>query len=680
MSSSLPRTVIRGFKDNSGTPQVLEEESLPIHLPLFPLFTEWGPADDALLVGGGGANAIYGANSFDGGTKYGTHQTELASRVLSAANLAFIRRLVPEDAATARLRLCMDVLKTEVPAYERRDDGKYRLDESGQPIPTGSTIQGLKVKWIALPIDEDFGIAEVLEGTQQAADGTPSELYPIADLEARFPGERGNNIGFRMVAPTSLSSEPANLDLIEELGAFIYRFYVVRRADAASTAVIANTMFGEQYVPFTFKPNSKDRSTGQEYFADDVILQAYESEDPEEFAGYGHFARIKLYHENLQEVLSAALEVEEEYGLLPQVETPEHCINLLTGVAASGVPYYALIVDGPGEGGLLFSESSNHFAQGGSDGTLGAEAYDQAVATELEYFGEGEIPYFDTAMYPFSCMYDTGFSMETKKKFSNVLQRRDVWLAICTQDANRPLNSASEESSMAVALRAHFRSVPESEYYGTQTCRVVIVGHAGNLVGSRYKGILPFVVAFGEKCARYMGAATGYMNPNANFERAPGSTVSGFIRHNAKFKPVIAKNRDWNNGLIFAQNFDRKSIHWPGLQTIYDDNTSVLNSFFNMVIACNLTRIGERAWRVFVGDSQSENSEFLALIDEYIVEQTNGRYHDRVDVTPRSYYTAADEQRGYSWHTDITFSGQGIKTVETLTIISERRGNEDGAA
>lgn len=681
IASSLPRTIIRGFKDESGMPEVFEEESLPIHLPLIPLFTSWGPADDAILTGGQGFNAIFGAESLDYSKPFATHQTAIANAVMPAGNLAFIRRLLSPDAKIARVRIGLDLVETSLTQYERNADGSYKRNSSGALIPLTEKVTGHRGRWAARLVNDidgetTFGKAAAMEGELVSDQGALSTFYPILDAEVRFFGSRGNNIGFRIAAPTMLSSTPANADLVQEAGAFIYRFFAVQRVDAKSTATIKLNRQGEQFVEFSLKEGVVDKNTEMAYFADEVLLDAYESTNPEEFDGYGPFGKLHFYHDHVQDVLDAIYAHEADYGLLTSEETPEHTINIFSALSVEGTPYYTFQLDGPVDNGLMFSENTNHWALEGSDGTLGNAAFDQLVKEELAAFAEGPVTYMDSAVYPFSCFYDSGFSMDTKKQMAVLFQRPDVWIVSATQDATQPLNTPSEESSIAAALRAYFRSVPESEYHGTGTCRAVVMGNAGELIGSKYKGILPFTVAFAKKCAEYMGAANGYMSPNDAFDSAPGNIVRDFKNHNATFKPAQARNQDWQNGLVFAQNFDRNSIFWPGLQTIYDDNTSILNSFFNMAICCNLTRIGERAWRMFTGNSKLTNEQFVRRVDEYIVAQTNGRYDDRGTITPKSYYTAGDEARGYSWHTDITFAGQGMKTVETLTIVAKRRDEE----
>lgn len=683
ITSSLPRTILLGIRDNSGALEPIELESLPIHLPLMPLFTEWGPADDAKLVTGGAFNQIYGTGSLDFAKPFANHQSVFASDVMAQGNIILARRLLPAGADIARFRLSLDVVETELPEYERNPDGTYQRDVNGQLVETGDTVTGVLGRWTLQPIpvtaDEyQFGLGTPQVGNLVSDQGAPSTLYPIFDFETRFHGSRGNNIGIRLAAPTMLSNTPIDGDVVDQMGAYIYRLWVVERGDAQSTATTIPTLQGEQYLPFTTKPGSVDRNTAMEYFLGDVGLSSWEETDPAQFSGYGRFGRIHTYTNHLEAVQDLIFAQEGLYDAVNlDATTPAQTINLLSAVHYTGVPYYSFRLQGAAQGGLVFTENTTHYAIGGADGDVSETNYDLMVREELRTFGEGQVPYMDSARYPFSCLYDSGFSIDTKRELPNVMRRKDVYVVVSTQDATRPLNTPSEDSSIAVALRTYLRSIPESEYYGTAACRAVVMAHAGKLVGSKYKGNVPFTHFLATRSAKYMGAGNGIMDSTQNFESAPGNVVREFRNHNYVFRSETARRRDWANGLTFAQSFDTQSIFIPGIQTIYDNETSILNTFMNMAIACNLTRIGERAWRLFVGNSQLPNSVLVAEVDRYITEQTTGRYNGRVDVTPRSYYTVADQRRGYSWTTDITMAGQSAKLVETLSIIAERRASEE---
>ncbi|MNZ81376.1 hypothetical protein D3C78_1000400 [compost metagenome] len=420
-----------------------------------------------------------------------------------------------------------------------------------------------------------------------------------------------------------------------------------------------------------------DPKTNINYSYDKRILKSFENNDPEVFTGYGPLKTFFCYTEHLNDVLSRLYEVEAEYGLITSEVTPEQTINLFSGTDINGVPYYTIKVEGPSAGGVLLGETATHWLQGGSDGEVDRASYDEKVMDELNVFGEGEVPYADRASFPMSSFIDTGFSLPTKKLMANVMAvRPDAWVLASTQDVNEPLNTPEEDSSIGATLRNALSLVPESEFYNTGACRAVVMKHAGEYLDSEYDGILPFTVDFAVKVAVYMGGErmkSGYAPDNGQYR-----VVSRFVNHNAKFRFVKPRNTDWQAGISSAEPFDHNgSVFFPGIQTVYHDNTSVLKSFFPMAICCHLNRIGELAWRMFTGDSRMSASEYATNVDRFIEGQVKDRYDGRADITPSSYYTPADTQRGYSWHTDIEGLFDGMKTVEVLTVVAGRRPGQE---
>ncbi len=678
ITNDLPRTIIRGFNDQSGAPLAFEEDALPIHLPLVFGFGEWGPHDEPVLVGGQGFNAIFGQNTLDQSKPYASHTGVLIKEALApSGNLFFYRRFLGKDAKRASARLYLEVVNDKLPVYERNPNGTLLLDGvTGLPkVKENETNDGKHLRWGIAPAT-DFGKGQTATGQLVSSTGGESKRYPIMDIPARFFGGRGKNIGFRLQAPTLDSNVAINGDDAYDVGSYLYRFYAVRRNDEFSNSSITPTRQGEQYVDFSFKRNTVSPATARKYFIDDVMLEAYESRNPEEFAGYGPFDTIKVYHENVDVVLKELLAAETAF----QAIDDQHLINILTGVDMNNAPYHAIAVDDVSNDGLLFTENSSHFLLDGSDGDTSKDYLDELTLTELNTFEENEIPYMDMAAYPFSCFYDSGFGLAVKRALPALYARPDMYFVSATQIAGGRLNTPSEDSSVAASLRALYRSVPESVHFGTGACRAVVMAHGGTLIGSDFQGVLPFTIAFARKCAEYMGAATGIMDPDRRFSRAPGNVISDYRDHNVRFRQESARSEDWKNGLVFAQSFGTRSIFWPAQQTIFTDKTSVLSSFINMAIACNLTRVGERAWRWFVGDDFSTKDEFLRDVRNYVTEETQGRFDDRGTVTPNPYYSALDDQLGYSWHLDIVWSGNVQKRVETLSIITKRLSAETTAA
>lgn len=679
MTSSLPRTEVLGFKDVSGRGQPLEIATLPIFLPYTPLLTSWGPEDTARLVSGEGFSAIYGAESFKAGSPLFTHQSVLAQKVMGVGGMALVRRLLAPGASIANLRIWLDIVADDIVQYVRNIDGSFKRTD-GKLVPSGETLRGYRARLVTTFIDtkgdaDGIGAGKSITGGIVAADGSESTMYPLFDLQARFYGGRGSNTGFRLVAPTLLSATPANADLIEEQGGYLYRFYALSRTDAASGGTVLSTMDGEQYVEFSLKKGMVDPKSNINYGVDKRVLPAYESKDPANFSGYGPLKSFYVYQANVTKLLGDIYATEKEQGLINGTVTPEQTVNLLGAQATDGTPYYTYQLLGPADGGVLIGESANHWLKGGSDGDIQPDTFDKLVRDELSVFGQGQVPYADTASFPMSAFIDTGFSNATKAFFGNIMSvRKDSWVAASTQDVLQKLNTPAEDSSIGALLRNQLQLIPESEFYGTGACRAVIMKHAGTYLNSDYDGILPFTVDWAVKLAAYMGGATGKMKTGFATDSEEARKVTSFIDHNAVFRNVVPRNKDWQNGITSAEPWDHnQSVFIPAVQTVYHDNTSVLNSFYPMAICCHLTRIGELAWRTFVGDSRKTALQYTNDVDKFIEEQTKDCYDSRADITPRSTYTAADARRGYSWHTDIEGLFDGAKTVEVLTITAGRR-------
>lgn len=714
ITNAAPRSILRGIKDESGRPPVYEPEAIPTHLPHVYLFTERGPTLPQ-LVSGDVMMRMFGSKSFQLRSKYATHQTVLANAVNGKGNKLMVQRLVPNDARPpAALRLSLDVMTDNIAQYERASDGTFILDQQGQKIPTGETLPGHVLRWVLTPVDEDWGSAspEVTEGEDGGdtvritedgderltedgtlrvlesymgtgsstvgsmvnGEGVQSTLFPIMEFEVDTFGDYGNRLGVRLSAPTTKSSAPIDDETAVEQEAYLYRVQFVERPDEFTTPRILETLFGEPFVDFSFKDGVINSRTNTELSIDEAVIPAFHQEAVNGMTEMRPpFGRIHVYHEYLEEILAGLHSVEKDHGLIPEDIDAKHLINVFTGTDLYGVPYHTIKVRGPSENGVLMTEGVTHYAMGGADGTMNLDSFDRLVRNELENYGDLEADLLDTAMYPQSVIYDTGFSMDTKRAmFTPMGRRKDMYVVVSTQDVTQRQNSPAEESSIAIALRSAARMYPESEIYGTSTCRALVLGHSGYLLNSEYKGLLPLTIEFAEKCAEFMGAGIGVWSSGLGFDEPPNNHVTKFRGVNAPFKTSNIRGRDWDNGLVWVQNYDRRSLFWPAVQTVYDDDSSVLNSAINMMVAVELEKVADRTWRDLTGISSLTPEQFLARSDRLIVERTRARFDGRVIVEPETFFTGKDEQRGYSWSCNIHMYAPNMRTVGTFTIVARR--------
>lgn len=673
-----PLAILKGFKDESGRPPVIEPEQIASHLAHTFIFAERGSLVPQLVVGDS-LITTYGAKSFDYRAKFANHQTVLVNTINGEANAQMVQRLVPADATTATLVLWLDVVADNVPQFERNTDGSFKLSVLSERIPTATVVAGFRVRWSVSALEAGKSLAELESkvGTLTSSLGDEqSTMYPIHAFTIDSPGSYGNLVGIRLSAPTTESASPIDDTTAEEAKAYMYRFSMVERPDEFSTPNVKETILGEQSVDFTYKAGVINSRTEKLVSVDDALLQAWNAPSVNGIpAKVGVINDHHVYADNIALLLKRFQTAEAEYDLISAEEEDVNLFNFVGGTSINNVPYYTYVVEGPAAGGVLLTESSTHYAKGGSDGTLSFTTFDSLVANAVSNYGDlPGFDFLDSAIYPQSCIYDTGFTLPTKKKLLTVLGRRkDMWVVLSTQDVSAKQNTPSEESSIAVALRTAARMYPESEIYGTSVCRAIVIGHSGYLINSQWTKLTPLTIEFAAKSARYMGAGNGIWKSAASFSISPANQVTLFRGVNASFKRADVRSLDWDNGLVWVQNYDRRSLFFPAFQTVYDDDSSVLNSFFNMAIATELEKVAERVWRDLVGIDSLTPEQFIARSNRLIVERTAGRFDGRVVIEADTFLTAADTQRGYSWSCNIIMYGNNMMTVGSFTIVARRR-------
>lgn len=677
--SGAPTIQLAGIQDLSIRIPLPEGEALPMHLPFGILNTERGP-ETSQLVAGSDATRMYGVNSFDEKKEYTNHATMMFNTINARGNVQFVRRFISDTHAKARVRLSLEISEGQVPVWERNPDGTFLYTAAGERIQaeldgTPLTVAGYNARWIVAPIVDlpevdGFGIGPTTVG----AFGGESTIYPWMDLEVTHHGKYGNNVGFALSCPTTESAAPVKEDVVYDNEAMMYRLQFVERPDAMSSAVIQQTLMGAQEVEFSFKKGTVDKSTDRNLHIDKVLPKAYRDVDSKGFAPiFGPMDNYHVYEGNMETVLTLLSDKENENGS-PMVPVVPHMFNAVKGVDVNKIPYVTYNLQGPEAGGVLLGEGVYHYAKGGSDGDQSDAAFDAFVKKVFDNFEFNDVDEFmDSAEFPFSVFYDSGFSIETKKSMlAPIGLRKDVYTVLSTQDVSKPQNTADEEMSIAISLRARARLYPESTHYGTSTCRAIIVGHSGKLLNSNYDKLLPLTIDFANKCAAYMGASHGSMKEEFSMDTAPLNNVTMFRDINCVYKSPRVRQKDWAAGLVWVQRKDRHDFFYPAYQTVYDNDTSVINSAINMMIAVELEKVCERTWRNITGDTKLSDAQFFEKSNKMIASYTAGRFDGRVTIIPETYKTEADALRGYSWSCKLHMYANNMRTVGTYTVTANR--------
>lgn len=689
--SAAPKPILQGIRDASQGNVPAVAEAIPCSLPHLFIFAPEGTTEPQLVVGNS-AKQTFGDDVFSLRGPYTTHQTVMASVFNTAANSMILQRLEPEDAAPpAYLTLSLEIMRSTLPEFKRTPSGDYELDPEGNNIPEDSDgIPGHIARWVLNDVGEalPFGERAPRAGSMEDPYGNPeipsqSTIYPIMDLEVSSFGAHGNLKGLRLWAPTKASTIGADEATILDNSAFIYNMQMIQKADVNSQAKVVPTKSGSQSVAFTLKEGSTNSAIGYDMDIEDILLDAYRNMEVQP-RQYGSFNRLHVYRDDILEVTTSIHVQEKPFqpdwaDLIPGEENDlVNIVNLVGGENIDGNPYHSLMVMGVSSGGgIKLSPNTNHFAVGGSDGTMSNDVLNTLVKAELN-----DYRFKDMAYWPQSSLWDSGFSLDTTKAMFNVLGvRKDMYVVASTQDVTLQQNTPEMDASAAIALGAAARAFPESELFGTQTCRAVILEQSGLLLNSQYKGLLPLTIELARMVAEFMGAGNGVWKRDFGFDESPRNQIKMFksdsVLGTYKDPDIYAKN--WDIGLIWAQTFDRKSLFFPQYQTVYNDSTSVLNSLINMACTVEAEKVCDRAWRRLTGGSKLTAEQFIERSDELIAElMSESRFDDRFKIVPRTYFTDIDSELGYAWSTDIEIYMNNMMTVGTYTVVANRRADFAG--
>lgn len=672
-----------GTEDKSTKQLPREAELVPQHLPKFYIFAQKGPSTPE-LVSGPERDQMYGAESFNYRGKYANHSTVFANLVNAEGNACMLQRVIPDDAGPESTIIAwLDVLPTTVDLYERNADGSITTDVLGDPIITG-TGAGYKVKWVVThhatkqALLDTYGQLTIQPGDQtDLATSTQSQRYPIFEMKVASQGEYGNLVGVRMWAPTIKSVAAMPTKMMTKEAAYPYFISLIRRPDAVSAPRVVQTLFGEQRVMVTFKPNVIDPLTDSRLYAGDVLISAYENLTDLRYPKlYGDFQNLHVYQSNIDLLLGLFHAAEtphiDSFSDFSAAATDKHLFNFVTGVSSYNVPYHSFVfVDATNS--VRFSEYTNVYAAGGSDGTMTHASHALLVKNEVTRYLDPNDEVQELAVNVESTIYDTGFPLDTKYALcSFIAQRRDTFVILSTHDVEDRILTAAEEHSLAVALRTRLQMYPESDYFGTPVMRGMIVGRSARLRNSQYVKHLPLSAEIAIKSARYMGAGNGKWKNGSHFDGAPGSVVDYMYDINITWVPTSVRNRNWDIGLNWVQSFDRRSYFFPALKTVYDNDTSVLNSYFTAMAICQLNKVAHSAWRQFSGVSHLSNAQLVSRVNDFVTARTQGRFDSRFVIRPDAFMTDSDLLRGFSWTLPIKIWAANMKSVMTTYVQAYR--------
>jgi len=709
-----PNVINLGINDLSTRVVTPEPLDIPQHLPKAFFYAKKGTTLPTLSIG---APMLlqYGSESFDKNYKWYNHSTRMIAAIAGAANVQMLQRVVPDDAnPEANVIVYADIIADDIPNYLRNSDGSLVVDGGTGNYKVNSTtptIPGVRIKYIKEYSTTGNGGATITSknGTMVDGNSNPSTMYPILELTAKYRGEYYNNLGFSI---TSLSNEDLDTRITESTKALPYKFSIVSRADRNSKYSVMSSLYGEPAVQFSFKDKAINPVTEARFDLETVFAQNWYNETDRLLPlKYNDFEGIKVYRDGLDTVLDMIMTNEKshitsnvttwedgndsstlawfDYSTDDQTILDEetHLTNLFTGKSSRGVNYMTVVMDETTptltstQKEVSLTSTTPIFLDGGSDGTLSAANFETLVVREMQKYLDSESTVIDNAINVESVMYDSGYSLDTKKELCNFIAlRKDTAVVLSTHEDNlgETASSLSDQRAVAVALKTRLKLTPESEYFGTPVTRGMIVSGTGLMTDNSTRDRIPMVYSLAIKSAQFMGAGNGNWNGVYAFDRAPGNIITELKDVEPSFIPAGIKPTLWNDGIVWPQPFDRTQYHFPATQTVYDDDTSVLNSWPTVVAAITLTKVADNAWRTYTGVTDLSEAELADAIVGYVNTNIQGAFDGRITVIPEVQFTAADKQRGYSWKLINKMYANNAKTVMTYVTEAYRSSDLNG--
>lgn len=684
--SATPNAFFTGYRDNPAPGLQDRQVITPAHCPFGYILAEWGKPNVPYYVVGNQLQTIFGEHTWDAQGEYFTHYSDFALNVFNKnVNAQFLMRLQPEKSSTAYGRLWCEVVEFDVPQYVRVEGtNQLKLGADGRPVPVegaGATLPGYKLRWHWEPIDDPedenlgFGMASVKDGTLTGTAGKTARMYPIGDFPATCFGGRGNRLAIAPWAPHDRSLVPNDVKYIEQTGNYLYRMGFHEKARDGSVQPWYS-INGEAYFDFTFNPKQTKPGTGAKVSLDALYREKYQNYETATSGEQvmGPMDGFTVYLTNVKTVLELlhAAELPQQSAKHP---TNVHSINFMGARDYYGDPYYAIVMADVAEitgTALLLNEHTKSYLSGGADGQMSAADYDELVAGKLSAFGKDGVELYDMARYPFTAMWDSGFSIDTKNKFWPLTSiRPDLFLGVATQDVNLPLNSLDDEMATATALLARAYIQVESAIYQTPFSRGSLMPWAGFITdGSAYDKLVTGNRELADKISQWFGGGEGGWTPGKDMDLYPQKVISKMKLANYSFAPYSMREKAWQNQMIAVEYSDQNEQIFSGMQTINPNDSSTLNSIVTVWGCIAATRAALKAYKWLVGNNKFTPEQMIKRSNEIITDELKNIGQDRLIFRPETTFTKADTDAGYAWTTLVHVYANGMKTVNTITINS----------
>jgi hypothetical protein len=699
-STAAARYIYRGTNDKSARKLKPEPKFNPQHNPLFLLLTPKGDYNANTLTGGE-AKVVYGDDIFNKRGKYAHHANVFAGELLShGGGSAVIKRLRPKvnvgtpeerDANISNVGLYLVTTDemAEKPYLRDSVTGKVLRDENNnlRKDENAGDIQVRKVAVVAGRVDD----VTAFNSFEKTIDGVNYKFTPLYIIPAEAHGSYYDNIGFGLEPMIGDATDKLLKDNSQALR-YVFKLY----DKSTGTMETLKTIMGSEEVNFALKPMVTDPITNAGIELVDLVPSQYGNmTDPalpmqgytlgelvvgDDIALEGKLVELLTTEINSDtDGFKTYVDYDKSEGDVATVaEKYAYMVNILTCKYTSEVEYEAVrpieitpaMVAGLKEKGLKVvtgNKAVPTYLEGGEDGDVtNRDHYEQLVVNAMREYMDPYSPVQNLAKNDERVFYDSGFKYENKLALSMFIGKRpDTFVVFSTYtfDKNNKNYDLNTNIGIAVGIQSNVRLYPESVFFNTQTARAAIVMGDAKLADGSYRYRLPLSLDYAIKMQKFMGALNGKWNGTYEFSTQPQNLINTMVDVNPKDIPDPVKDKMWTSGIIWAENDDKLTYFWTNHQTVYPDDTSVLNTVPVAIALGTVVRAGAHAWRKFSGDNNISDNELALGVEASVREDLAGAFNDQIMVIPEVTYTERDKLKGYSWHLENKVYAYNMKTV-----------------
>lgn len=632
---TFPGVNLKGVQDTTAGSRSTNT-TIPLHLPLFFIMAEKGPVGTPVLCDEATAYAVFGDLTFDPTKPFFNHQQMFAKYAMGYQQV-YLLRVADDTAATAGIVVEATLARASVTQYQKDPLGNRVTDsKTGLPVPkmqadgtTPVTEPGFTITWStrALAAGETF---DGLSPTTTGSGDTLETTYPIIAAYGNSPGSAVNREGFKFYFGTDVSTQTETA-----VSSILYRFVPVTLAsDSSGNVSVVSDIYTANYNDVSLKSAAVVPSTAQDVSMDAILFNNYKS------SGTGSLGyTVHVYSDNVSAI---GTEVKTLATEIPAATDP-FLINIMTAQDVNGNPYDHFEVDSASAS--VLNPNISIFLEGGSDGTVSLANFESLITAFLQ--GDDVVEFQDYYRYPFSHVYDSGFSLNAKYALMNIYSLRDdVNITWSTQDLltnPKTANTQSQDQSAGAAILSRVRTYPESTDFGTGAMRGEIFQQCGRLaVTSGYTtgNVVTTLDRLIKRCTYYSGTfIRGTPKGRPNNEVTLFSSISWTAATDTQ------RQLNWDTALNTISYADTQTLFYPDIISIFPDTTSLLSDGVFVDYIIFLKHIARNKWTYYVGREDAISS-LADTISQDIDKTCSTIFRGRITTSTTVTQTESDLAAG----------------------------------